>query len=94
MTEPRPGPVFWRVVTPDGIAILVDEVPPRDPWPKHLAISRELLRQADRAYITAGDGLVRFAPDFGEGALYGFAHTGPSEFVDHYDLIRTIEPRA
>jgi hypothetical protein len=82
------APTFWRVVTPQGIALICADP---TPWPDHIGITDDLLNLADPAYVTHGDGMVRFTPDLGTTALYGYAHPdGPG--VNHYDLLNTGRP--
>lgn len=78
------APTFWRVVLPSGAALISAD---RTPWPEHLAVSIGFVEVSDSQYVSRGDGMLRFAPDLGPSALYGFAHDeGPD--VAHYDLIR------
>ncbi len=82
MSTPGEAPQFYEVVIPPGkIAILGR----RQPWPPHIAISKQFLDLAAEPYVTRGDGMVRFQLD-DTTALYGYAHDeGPD--VEHYDLI-------
>jgi len=82
------APTFYRVVTPDGIALVIAE---EKPWPQHCGVSHDLIELGDPDYISSGDGMLRFSPDRGSHALYGYAHEGDGPF-SHWDLIRT-EPQ-
>src|SRR5438477_12722413 len=90
--------VFHSILGPDGRRCLWRRaVPgPWEPWPKHLAVTRDLIGWWDTEFVTAGDGMLRFRMQDGDAALYGLAHEQPRgnawitpySPVDHYDLIR------